>query len=163
MQKKVSSLVKKYILFSQKTLMISAFRPLAEGCVVANDTNNKRCYMLVHQLKRMQSPCVIITNYDASCMPNMHVPYAEGTFYYIVFIVVIVLFDPLQSRYQDYEIRPHIMRRSLFWRWYDAQELRRLDEVERGQWLQPSRVCDGWEPISVVKLVWSRSCADYDC
>ena len=40
--------------------------------VVANDSDNARCYMLVHQAKRLQSPCVIITNQDASIMPNLH-------------------------------------------------------------------------------------------
>ena len=35
---------------------------------------NVRCYMLVHQAKRLQSPCYMITNHDASCMPNFMVP-----------------------------------------------------------------------------------------
>ena len=41
------------------------------GMVVANDADNKRCYMLVHQAKRMQSPCFCITNHDAANMPTM--------------------------------------------------------------------------------------------
>jgi tRNA (cytosine34-C5)-methyltransferase len=32
-----------------------------------------RCYMLTHQAKRLQSPSVIITNHDASIMPNFMV------------------------------------------------------------------------------------------
>ena len=36
------------------------------------------CYMLVHQAKRLQSPCVVITNHDASIMPNLQVPDAAG-------------------------------------------------------------------------------------
>ncbi|XP_019640175.1 PREDICTED: tRNA (cytosine(34)-C(5))-methyltransferase-like [Branchiostoma belcheri] len=47
------------------------------GFVVANDADNKRCYMLVHQAKRLNSPCFLVTNHDASHMPNMTVP-AEG-------------------------------------------------------------------------------------
>ena len=43
------------------------------GLVVANDSDNSRCYMLVHQAKRLQSPCFIITNHDASIMPNMKI------------------------------------------------------------------------------------------
>lgn len=43
------------------------------GLVVANDSDNSRCYMLVHQAKRLQSPCVLITNHDASIMPNLQV------------------------------------------------------------------------------------------
>ena len=34
--------------------------------------------MLVHQLKRLQSPCVLITNHDASAMPNIRMPTANG-------------------------------------------------------------------------------------
>jgi tRNA (cytosine34-C5)-methyltransferase len=34
--------------------------------------------MLVHQLKRLQSPCVLITNHDASCMPNIRIPTPDG-------------------------------------------------------------------------------------
>ena len=45
-----------------------------KGLVVANDSDNSRCYMLVHQAKRLQSPCVVITNHDASIMPNLQVP-----------------------------------------------------------------------------------------
>ena len=40
------------------------------GVVVANDLDNKRCYMLVHQAKRLQSPCFVITNHDAGHMPK---------------------------------------------------------------------------------------------
>ena len=39
---------------------------------MANDKDNKRCYMLVHQTKRLLSPCCIITNEDASIFPNMY-------------------------------------------------------------------------------------------
>jgi len=44
---------------------------LPSGLVVANDSDNSRCYMLTHQAKRLQSPCLIITNHDASCLPNL--------------------------------------------------------------------------------------------
>mmetsp|Transcript_12098 Transcript_12098/g.17201 ORF Transcript_12098/g.17201 Transcript_12098/m.17201 type:complete len:939 (+) Transcript_12098:26-2842(+) len=39
------------------------------GCVVANDSDPKRAYMLVHQLKRIQSPVVFITSCDAQFFP----------------------------------------------------------------------------------------------
>lgn len=42
------------------------------GVVVANDVDNKRCYMLVHQAKRMHSPCAVITNHDAGNMPKFY-------------------------------------------------------------------------------------------
>lgn len=43
-----------------------------DGVIVANDVHNKRCYMLVHQSKRLHSPCTIITNHDAGNMPNFY-------------------------------------------------------------------------------------------
>lgn len=43
---------------------------MPSGMVVANDADNKRCYMLVHQAKRLNSPCLLVTNHDASAMPN---------------------------------------------------------------------------------------------
>ena len=47
---------------------------LPTGLVVANDSDNSRCYMLTHQVKRLQSPCIIVTNHDASIMPNFMIP-----------------------------------------------------------------------------------------
>ncbi|XP_065064301.1 RNA cytosine-C(5)-methyltransferase NSUN2-like isoform X2 [Rhopilema esculentum] len=44
-------------------------KELPTGVIVANDSNNRRCYMLVHQSKRLQSPCCMITNHDASVYP----------------------------------------------------------------------------------------------
>ncbi len=43
---------------------------LAEGFVIANDSDNKRCYLMVHQVKRLSSPCFMIMNHDASQLPN---------------------------------------------------------------------------------------------
>ena len=39
--------------------------------MVANDVDNNRCYMLVHQAKRLNSPCITIINHDAGALPNM--------------------------------------------------------------------------------------------
>lgn len=52
--------------------------PLPEGFVVANDVDNKRCYMLVHQGKRLNSPAFIVTNHDASRFPTMYTLGPEG-------------------------------------------------------------------------------------
>eukprot|EP00045_Choanoeca_perplexa_P011944 m.128322 g.128322 ORF g.128322 m.128322 type:complete len:774 (-) comp15824_c0_seq8:34-2355(-) len=41
------------------------------GVVVANDMDHKRCYMLVHQSKRLQSPSFMVMNQDASLFPTM--------------------------------------------------------------------------------------------
>ena len=50
----------------------SPSRPMPSGVVVANDANNKRCYMLVHQAKRLNSPCLMVTNHDASVFPMLY-------------------------------------------------------------------------------------------
>ncbi|CAB4062185.1 NSUN2 [Lepeophtheirus salmonis] len=51
---------------------------IPKGFVVANDADNSRCYMLVHQIKRLQSPCALIVNNDASIFPNMIVHDSSG-------------------------------------------------------------------------------------
>ncbi|KAL8563638.1 hypothetical protein ACOMHN_055272 [Nucella lapillus] len=49
-----------------------------EGFVVANDKENKRCYLMVHQIKRLSSPCCMIVNHDASFFPKLHYSTEEG-------------------------------------------------------------------------------------
>lgn len=41
------------------------------GFVLANDVDNNRCYMLIHQAKRLNTPCFLVTNADASVFPNL--------------------------------------------------------------------------------------------
>lgn len=45
---------------------------LPTGVVVANDSDHKRCYMLTHQAKRLNTPCVIIVNHDAAIFPKLY-------------------------------------------------------------------------------------------
>ncbi|XP_059899027.1 RNA cytosine C(5)-methyltransferase NSUN2 isoform X1 [Gadus macrocephalus] len=47
--------------------------PFPEGFVIANDVDNKRCYLLVHQAKRLNSPCIMVINHDASIIPSLQV------------------------------------------------------------------------------------------
>lgn len=47
--------------------------PFPKGFVIANDVDNKRCYLLVHQAKRLNSPCIMVVNHDASSIPNLQV------------------------------------------------------------------------------------------
>ncbi|XP_034016937.1 RNA cytosine C(5)-methyltransferase NSUN2 [Thalassophryne amazonica] len=47
--------------------------PFPEGFVIANDVDNKRCYLLVHQAKRLNSPCIMVVNHDASCLPTLQI------------------------------------------------------------------------------------------
>ncbi|XP_054276416.1 tRNA (cytosine(34)-C(5))-methyltransferase-like isoform X2 [Macrosteles quadrilineatus] len=49
------------------------------GVVIANDVDNTRCYMLVHQAKRLNSPCTLVTNHDASIMPNIYLEKEDGS------------------------------------------------------------------------------------
>ncbi|BFZ12837.1 hypothetical protein BsWGS_15875 [Bradybaena similaris] len=44
---------------------------LPTGYVIANDTDNKRCYLMVHQVKRLQSPCCTIVNHDGTNFPKI--------------------------------------------------------------------------------------------
>lgn len=49
------------------------------GMVIANDVDVRRCHMLVHQTKRLQSPCCVVTNHDATVFPQMYgPPHADG-------------------------------------------------------------------------------------
>eukprot|EP00918_Siedleckia_nematoides_P065951 GHVU01143434.1.p1 GENE.GHVU01143434.1~~GHVU01143434.1.p1 ORF type:complete len:849 (+),score=142.06 GHVU01143434.1:201-2747(+) len=43
-----------------------------EGLVIANDSDNKRCYLMVHQIKRLDSANFIIVNHNAAFMPNFY-------------------------------------------------------------------------------------------
>ncbi|PKK79815.1 S-adenosyl-L-methionine-dependent methyltransferase [Rhizophagus irregularis] len=45
---------------------------IPSGIVIANDSDSKRSYMLVHQTKRLRSPCLLVTNHDAQHFPNIH-------------------------------------------------------------------------------------------
>ncbi|XP_053980369.1 tRNA (cytosine(34)-C(5))-methyltransferase [Hylaeus anthracinus] len=49
------------------------------GFVIANDLDHSRCYMLVHQAKRLNSPIVLIINHDASLLPNFTSTKPDGT------------------------------------------------------------------------------------
>ncbi|XP_028410148.1 tRNA (cytosine(34)-C(5))-methyltransferase-like [Dendronephthya gigantea] len=46
---------------------------LPEGFVIANDIDPKRCYMLVHQSRRIHSPCCLVTNHDAASFPDINI------------------------------------------------------------------------------------------
>lgn len=37
---------------------------------VYQQIDNNRCYMLVHQAKRLNSPNLVVINEDSSCMPR---------------------------------------------------------------------------------------------
>ncbi|RZC27696.1 tRNA (cytosine(34)-C(5))-methyltransferase, partial [Asbolus verrucosus] len=53
--------------------------PIPSGYVIANDVDNKRCYMLVHQAKRLNSPCVAVINHDSAILPNLSASLPDGS------------------------------------------------------------------------------------
>ena len=50
----------------------------ATGLLIANDVDYKRAQMLVHQMKRLNSPNLIVTNHDASLFPSIKIATEEG-------------------------------------------------------------------------------------
>ncbi|KAF7973923.1 hypothetical protein HWV62_13980 [Athelia sp. TMB] len=44
------------------------------GLLIANDSDQKRCHLLVHQSARIGSPSLMVTNLDASIYPAIRVP-----------------------------------------------------------------------------------------
>ena len=44
------------------------------GLLIANDVDYKRAHMLVHQVKRLASPNIIVTNHDATVFPSIRIP-----------------------------------------------------------------------------------------
>ncbi|CAG8485723.1 12913_t:CDS:10 [Acaulospora morrowiae] len=50
---------------------------IPSGIVIANDADPRRSYTLVHQAKRLRSPCLLVTNHDAAQFPGIYVK--QGT------------------------------------------------------------------------------------
>lgn len=48
------------------------------GLLVANDVDYRRAHMLIHQMKRLNSPNLIVTNHDASMFPSLRLPSENG-------------------------------------------------------------------------------------
>lgn len=46
----------------------------ATGLLIANDADYKRAHMLTHQMKRLNSPNIIVTNHDATLFPSIRLP-----------------------------------------------------------------------------------------
>jgi multisite-specific tRNA:(cytosine-C5)-methyltransferase len=44
------------------------------GLLIANDNDYKRAHMLIHQMKRLNSPNLIVTNHDATMYPSIKLP-----------------------------------------------------------------------------------------
>lgn len=48
------------------------------GLLVSNDSDYKRAHMLIHQMKRLNSPNLIVTNHDATMYPSIRLPPPPG-------------------------------------------------------------------------------------
>jgi len=72
----------KFDLHDTGVLPKSASPIFEDGLVVANDVDNKRCYMLVHQSNRLNSPNCVIINEDASRLPKMMTFNKDGEEYF---------------------------------------------------------------------------------
>jgi len=44
------------------------------GMVIANDSDLKRAFILIHQTQRLLSPCTAVTNLDATSFPTVFLP-----------------------------------------------------------------------------------------
>lgn len=44
------------------------------GLLIANDADYKRAHLLIHQMKRLDSPNLIVTNHDATIFPSIKLP-----------------------------------------------------------------------------------------
>jgi 16S rRNA C967 or C1407 C5-methylase (RsmB/RsmF family) len=63
---------------------------VSDGFVVANDVDNSRCYLLVHQaLKRMPTPCCIVINHDAQSLPNMYLEVSYIDYYRLKLEIIL--------------------------------------------------------------------------
>ncbi|KAL1856619.1 tRNA (cytosine-5-)-methyltransferase ncl1 [Paecilomyces lecythidis] len=49
------------------------------GLLIANDSDYKRAHMLIHQMKRLNSPNLIVTNHDATMYPSIKLPSSTST------------------------------------------------------------------------------------
>ncbi|KAK5998622.1 Multisite-specific tRNA:(cytosine-C(5))-methyltransferase [Cladobotryum mycophilum] len=50
----------------------------ATGLLIANDADYKRGHLLVHQLKRLSSPNLLVTNHDATQFPSIKLPQTDS-------------------------------------------------------------------------------------
>jgi multisite-specific tRNA:(cytosine-C5)-methyltransferase len=49
------------------------------GLLIANDSDYKRAHLLIHQIKRLNSPNLIVTNHDATFYPSVKLPSPPGS------------------------------------------------------------------------------------
>ncbi|KAM9959496.1 hypothetical protein ACTFIR_000573 [Dictyostelium discoideum] len=52
---------------------------IPKGCIIANDVDTNRCYMLVTQTTRLGSPAIIVTNHEAQNFPLLYSKNSDGS------------------------------------------------------------------------------------
>ncbi|KAJ1668216.1 tRNA (cytosine-5-)-methyltransferase ncl1 [Coemansia sp. RSA 1646] len=57
----------------------SAEGQIPKGLVIANDADYKRACMLVHQMNRLNSPNIVVTNHSGERFPNIYKPALQGS------------------------------------------------------------------------------------
>ncbi|KAI9658089.1 MAG: hypothetical protein M1821_002749 [Bathelium mastoideum] len=50
------------------------------GLLIANDKDYRRAHLLVHQMKRLNSPNLVVMNHDATLFPSLKLPGANNTY-----------------------------------------------------------------------------------
>lgn len=61
-------------------LLIIVFHSTSgSGLLVANDADYRRAQIMVRQVKRVNSPCLIVTNHEAQMFPGVTVKHPDGT------------------------------------------------------------------------------------
>lgn len=70
---------------------------IPDGVVIANDIDEKRRYMLIHQINRLASPCFIVTNHEAQGFPL--IPLSDSLRSDLFFLLFITLFFALSPLY----------------------------------------------------------------
>ncbi|EMD37062.1 hypothetical protein CERSUDRAFT_50963, partial [Gelatoporia subvermispora B] len=53
---------------------------IPSGLLIANDSDNKRTHLLIHQSARLPSPALMVTNLDASIYPAIKIPTEQTVF-----------------------------------------------------------------------------------
>lgn len=89
-----------------------------EGFVIANDVDNKRCYLLVHQAKRLNSPCIMVVNHDASSIPNLQIDVdgrKEILFYDRILCDVPCRYLACKFEYMDFSALSAVLNFLCYW------------------------------------------------
>ncbi|CAL1709673.1 unnamed protein product [Somion occarium] len=53
---------------------------IPSGLLIANDSDNRRTHLLIHQSARLPSPALMVTNHDASIFPVIKIPSEQTIF-----------------------------------------------------------------------------------